>query len=189
MFAGARERTSSRSPSWARASRSDARRTTAYGFPIAIARLGGMAIDKASPTSNATGQPGRSRSEQNRRTRIDRELPPQLKNWLVRVTRCHAHLCMIVRLYGNPEKAGGQSNEGEAYAARAARGDRTILFDALGVVNDTLAEIRTEIEREMDAAPTTQFLPGSPEKVDVLAERMARGDSLFLNGDAKMDVR
>jgi len=36
----------------------------------------------------------------------------------------------------------------------------------------------------MDAAPPTAHLPGSPAKVEVLVERYARGDSLFVQGDA-----
>ena len=40
-----------------------------------------------------------------------------MRDWLHRVARCHAHLCAIVRLYGDPSKAGGQSNAGETYDA------------------------------------------------------------------------
>ncbi len=90
----------------------------------------------------------------------------------------------IVRLYGNPSKAGGQSNEGEAYAARAARGDRSLLYDCLTVSRDELDEIRAEVQALMDAAPPTTSPPGSPGKVEAMVERYARGDSLFVHGDA-----
>jgi len=123
-------------------------------------------------------------AKDNRRTRLEPGLPPELVRWLHRVVRVHAHLLSIVRLYGNPSKAGGQSNEGEAYAARAARGDRTLLYDCLTVSRDELDEIRTEVETVMDAASPTTSLPGSPEKVEVMVERYARGDSLFVQGDA-----
>lgn len=123
-------------------------------------------------------------SEQNRRTRLDKDLPPELVRWLHRVVRVHAHLLAIVRLYGNPSKAGGQSNEGEAYAARAARGDRTLLYDCLTVTRDEMDEIRAEVEAQMDATPRTTSPPGSGGKVEVMVGRYARGDSLFVQGDA-----
>jgi hypothetical protein len=88
-----------------------------------------------------------------------------------------------VRLYGDPSKAGGQSNQGETYAARAARGDRTLLYDAIGLSIDELTEIRNEIQAEIDAAPPTQAAPGSREKVAEMARRAERGESLFVDGD------
>lgn len=125
----------------------------------------------------------------NRRTRLDQGLPPELLAWLRRTTRVHAHLLAIVRLYGDPKKAGGQSLEGEAYAARLARGDRTMLYDALTVAREELDGIRDEIERAMDSTPPTRHLPGSPGKVDVMRERMYRGDSLFVPGDGRPGPR
>jgi hypothetical protein len=104
----------------------------------------------------------------------------------MRTTRVHAHLCAIVRLYGRPDRAGGQSNEGEAYAARAARGDRTLLYDALTVSRDELDEIRADIERQMDTVTPTTALPGTAAKVQELAARMARGETLFVDRDAKI---
>jgi hypothetical protein len=89
-------------------------------------------------------------------------------------------------LYGNPSKAGGQSNEGEAYAARAARGDRSLLFDCLTVTRDEIDDIRSEVAAAMDAAPPTSAPPGSPGKVEAMVERYARGDSLFIQGDAAL---
>jgi hypothetical protein len=134
--------------------------------------------------AGAADTAGVSYSQSHRRTRLEKGLPPELVGWLHRVTRVHAHLLAIVRLYGNPSKAGGQSNEGEAYAARAARGDRTLLYDCLTVSRDELDDIRNEVQALMDAAPPTAHLPGSPAKVEVLVERYARGDSLFVQGDA-----
>jgi len=99
------------------------------------------------------------------------------------VARVHAHLCAIIRLYGNPSKAGGQSNQGETYAARAARGDRTLLYDAIGLSIDELVEIRNEIQLVIDAAPPTQAAAGSADKVDEMARRAERGESLFVEGD------
>lgn len=121
--------------------------------------------------------------ETGRRTRLRAGTCPQLAGWLHRVARVHAHLCAIVRLYGNPSKAGGQSNQGETYAARAARGDRTLLYDAVGLSIDELTEIRDEIQRRIDAAEPTQAAPGSVDKVAEMARRAERGESLFVDGD------
>lgn len=88
-----------------------------------------------------------------------------------------------MRLYGNPSKAGGQSLQGETYAARAARGDRTLLYDAVGLSIDELGEIRHEIQVVIDAAPPTQAAPGSADKVAEMARRAERGESLFVDGD------
>jgi hypothetical protein len=99
------------------------------------------------------------------------------------VARCHAHLCAIVRLYGSPDKAGGQSLQGETYAGRAARGDRTLLYDCLTVTVDELLAVREEIQAVIDAAEPTAAEPGSKEKVDEMARRAERGESLFIQGD------
>lgn len=149
-----------------------------------------MAADKCSPIDREAVLPGGGQcgGEHNRRTRLEKGLPPELVNWLHRTVRVHAHLLAIVRLYGNPSKAGGQSNEGEAYAARAARGDRTMLYDALTVARDELDAVREEVHQAMESAPPTSHPPGSWGKVEVMAERMARGDSLFIRTDATTDV-
>lgn len=118
-----------------------------------------------------------------RRTRLRPGTCPRLAGWLHRGARVHAHLCAIIRLYGDPSKAGGQSNQGETYAARAARGDRTLLYDAIGLSIDELVEIRNEIQVAIDAAPPTQAAAGSKEKVAEMARRAERGESLFIEGD------
>ena len=99
------------------------------------------------------------------------------------MARCHAHLCAIVRLYGDPSKAGGQSNQGETYAGRAARGDQTLLYDAITVTVDELVAVRDEIQKQIDAATPVTAAPGSREKVDEMARRAERGESLFIEGD------
>lgn len=123
--------------------------------------------------------------ETGRRTRLAAGTCPRLAGWLHRVARVHAHLCAIVRLYGNPDKAGGQSLQGETYAARAARGDRTLLYDAVGLSIDELGEIRNEIQVVIDSAPATAATPGSAEKVAEMARRAERGESLFIEGDGQ----
>lgn len=149
-----------------------------------------MASDKCSPIDRDLALPNVGNiGEHNRRTRFEKGLPEDLLGWLHRTTRAHAHLLAIVRLYGNPSRAGGQSLEGEAYAARAARGDRTMLYDSLTVARDELDGIRSEIEKVMDAAAPTLHPPGSPGKVEIMAERMFRGESIFIDGDAEAGDR
>jgi hypothetical protein len=137
-------------------------------------------------TGGAAATRGRriARVEANRRTRLDPTTGRQLAAWLHRVARVHAHLCAIVRLYGRPDRAGGQSLQGEAYAARAARGDRTLLYDCLTVSRDELDAIRIEVQQVMDGAPPTASAPGTTGKVDEMARRAERGESLFQEGDA-----
>jgi hypothetical protein len=147
-----------------------------------------MDNDKCSPIDREAPPQPKAPAASNRRTRLDQDLPAELKEWLVRTTRVHAHLCAIVRLYGAPSKAGGQSNEGEAYAARAARGDRTLLYDCLTVSRDELDEIREAIQKVMDAAPSTACPPGSPEKVAEMSARVDRGESLFIETDARISI-
>lgn len=121
--------------------------------------------------------------EAGRRTRLAPGTCPRLAGWLHRTARVHAHLCAIVRLYGRPDRAGGTSLQGETYAARAARGDRTLLYEALTLSIDELAEIRREVDAVMEQAPPTPHGPGTPGKVDEMARRVERGEALFIDGD------
>lgn len=130
----------------------------------------------------------KTNGERNRRTRMSKGIDAQLRGWLMRVTRCHAHLCTVVRIYGNPEKAGGASNHGNDYVRRAASGDRTILHDALIRTGHTLYEIADEVEESLDLEPTSAQ-PGSPEKVEVMAERASHGMPLFRKTDKGMDLK
>lgn len=125
----------------------------------------------------------RKKMDAGRRTRLRPGTCARLAGWLHRVARVHAHLCAIVRLYGDPTKAGGQSLQGETYAARAARGDRTILYDAIGLTIDELVEIRADIQAVIDAATPTEAGPGTKDKVQEMARRAERGESLFVEGD------
>lgn len=142
-----------------------------------------MATVAASPDDDA-----KPLGNVNRRTLIAPTVDPQVKAWLRRISMCHSHLCWAVRLFGRPETAGGQSLQGEDFAARAARGDRTLLYDALGCAGDQIAEIRREIANEMGNTPATTAIPGSPEKVAVMFARAEAGRDLFIDGDAQTDV-
>jgi hypothetical protein len=144
-----------------------------------------MEADRCSPTQPQTDEPGRQGKKSGRLNSHS----PEIANWLIRITRIHAHLRYIVRLFAEPEIAGGQSLEGETYSARAARGDRTLVYDAVGYAGEELAEIRREIESVMDAATPTTFPPGTAEKVAVMLDRANRGESLFVDGDVKHSLR
>lgn len=117
---------------------------------------------------------------------------PQMRRWLTGVTRIHASLCHAVRLLGQPEKAGeragGEGIHGDLYAQRVAAGDPSILSDFLAVAADGIAELRREVEAVMADAEPTDHRPGTTGKVDVMSERAASGRSLFIDGDAGIDV-
>ena len=119
----------------------------------------------------------------NRRTRISHTVGSSLADWLRRTARVHAHLCAIVRLYGNPERAGGQSLQGNAYAARAASGDRTLLHEALTSSIDELIAIRELVEKVMASGTPTPAAPGTKDKVEEMRLRVERGENLFVEGD------
>jgi hypothetical protein len=126
-------------------------------------------------------------SERNRRTRIRSQTARSwqaLTGWLHRIARCHAHLCAIVRLYGDPDRAARNANN-TIYHARAAAGDPSILHDAICVTIDEMVEVRDQIQQHMDAAAApTSAAPGTPDKVEELRRRAERGESLFVAGDA-----
>ena len=155
-------------------------RPAARANPAALRRDPARVVRKGA--AEATSRT-RKKLETGRRTRLAPGTCPRLAGWLHRSARVHAHLCAIIRLYGNPSKAGGQSNQGETYAARAARGDRTLLYDAIGLSIDELVEIRDEIQVVIDSAPPTQAAPGTVDKVAEMARRAERGESLFIEGD------
>lgn len=148
-------------------------------------RLPGMDVQTDAPVELVATPNGRT---DNRRTRLEKQLPDEMKAWLRRAAMTHAHLCYIVRLFGNPSKAGGTSLAGETFEARAARGDRTLLYDALGYCGEELAAIRAEVQAAMDAAPPTAAPPGSAEKVAVMVARAERGESIFIPGDAGISL-
>ena len=135
----------------------------------------------------AARQP-KQNGERNRRTRLSKSIDPQLAVWLRRVTRCHAHLCAVVRLYGRPESAGGRSNNGDDYAARIAKGDRTLLHDALISTGDELYQIADDVQEAIGVPDPTEHRPGTPGKVDVLCQRSLDGQPLFVQGDAPIDL-
>lgn len=125
----------------------------------------------------------------NRRTRLAKDLPPDIRGWLHRMARTHAHLCWVISLHGErPNRTGGDSNLGATFQERADARDRTLLYDAAGVASDQLLEIRAEIEAIMDAAPACDFEPGTPAKIAMMRQRSDAGFSIFVELDRQIDV-
>lgn len=63
-----------------------------------------------------------------------------------------------------------------------------MLFDALTVAREEIDSIREEVYRVMESAPATDHAPGSWAKVEVMADRLHRGESLFIHGDRPTDL-
>lgn len=124
-----------------------------------------------------------------RRTRLAKDLPDDIRGWLQRVARCHAHLCWLNGLHADrPKRAGGDSLLGATFQDRADARDRTLIYDACGVAADYLLEIRAEIEAVMDSAPATQHLPGTQGKVEAMRARSDAGFSIFIDSDPQIDA-
>ena len=125
----------------------------------------------------------------NRRTRLApkktragaRRLPPRIHSWLIRTTRVHASLCYLVRCFGREH----HTDEGDTVEARAARNDRTLLYDFWTQNIVELEQLRTELSAEMEPHATAHP-PGTPGKVDELERRAARLQNLFRDGDAPL---
>jgi hypothetical protein len=126
--------------------------------------------------------------ERRPRVRMIPELDPKLRVWLTRCSRVHAALSNVVRVYSNPERAGGMSNAGDEYVARAQRGCPTLLWDCLAYCHDELQAIQAEVGDEMEDTPATRHPPGSKAKVAILAQRFHDGKSLFIEADSRTDV-
>ena len=107
-------------------------------------------------------------------------MPPKIHSWLIRTTRVHAHLCYIVRVFGQPQA----NSKGDTIEARAARRDKTLLLDCWTYAQSELDQLRQEVSAEMEP-PATKTAPGSAERIVELARRAERGQNLFTDGDAR----
>lgn len=125
----------------------------------------------------------------NRRVRLSERVPPKVRGHLVRLSRVHASICSTIRRFAEPNKSGGQSNEGDDYAERLQRGDRTIVLDAVALAADQLEDLRRDILDEMDSGEPTRLPPGHPQKVELMRSRAEDGLSLFQRGDRGRDLR
>jgi len=113
-----------------------------------------------------------------RRTRLSNSLDKQTSGWLRRVIRVHARLCEIVSRFG--QKPLKRCDE---LALRIEQGDRTLLHDCVSVAIHELQSVLDAIEASMRLAPPTDAMPGSAAKIEVLRQRFADSQELFVNGD------
>ena len=68
-----------------------------------------------------------------KRLRWPDDLDPQLRKWLTRVMRVHAHITTTLAIYTTAAEVGGCSLGNDNYQRRVKRQDRTILHDALAL--------------------------------------------------------
>ena len=119
------------------------------------------------------------------RNRIRSRTSPRLRGWLVRATRAHGHLVRVVRLFSNPFGASVGGPIEDDYLARADRGDRTLLHDALALCHEEIGLIMAEVAEVIDSPTPTSAKPGSAAKVIEMERRRLAGYALFARGDRK----
>jgi len=118
-----------------------------------------------------------------RRTRLSNSLDKKTLGWLRRVIRVHARLCEIVSRFGQkPLKRCDEMGQ------RIAQGDRTLLHDCVSVAIYELQSVLDAIEASMRGAPATDALPGSAAKIEVLRQRFAGSQFLWVDGDRACDA-
>jgi hypothetical protein len=118
-----------------------------------------------------------------RRTRLSNSLDKKTLGWLRRVIRVHARLCEIVSRFGQkPLKRCDEMGQ------RIAAGDRTLLHDCVSVAIYELQSVLDAIEASMRGAPATDALPGSAAKIEVLRQRFAGSQFLWVDGDRACDA-
>lgn len=88
-------------------------------------------------------------------------------------------MCHVARAYGCPQA----SKRTDSFATRAAEGDRTLLHDCLTRVSRELEELAAKVEKDIEPK-STQAMPGSQEKIEILKERFEQGKKLFADDDA-----
>ncbi len=149
-----------------------------------------MESQKSSPNDRAPLLPPKASLDKNRRTRLAprkgkgvEPLPPKIHSWLIRTTRIHAHLCYVVRCFGRPQA----DTRGDTVEARAERRDRTLLYDCWAHAIGELWQLQAELSEEMEPGESTEHAPGSPQKLEILAARASRLESLFAEHDAQID--
>lgn len=119
-----------------------------------------------------------------KRVRISRSVRPRIIP-LLRVAKKVLGECRLAcDLYSQPEKCGGASLAGDVYADGAASGDPRILADAITRAVSELGEVAAKLERITEPSPTVA-LPGTSEKVAVMAQRFERFESLHSARDAR----
>jgi len=89
-----------------------------------------------------------------------------------------------LNVYASPAMAGGRSLAGNAYVEAAMAGDPRILLDVVVEIICQLQGIGREIEVVVQPA-ATDFLPGTPEKVEEMRRRQERFQALHADKDKR----
>ena len=120
------------------------------------------------------------------RVRIRRTVRPEVAAVIREARTAQARVTHVLNVYAQPDRAGGASLVGEAYAAAAARGDLRILRDALTDAVETYIAISRRIDTVIAPAPT-RALPGTAEKVETMRQRHERDEDLHNHRDARRE--
>lgn len=127
----------------------------------------------------AAGGPGDKSLAIAKRTRIAKSgLNAQTRGWLRRVSLAHSRLRQIVVRFGQRS-----IRRRDELASRIEQGDHTLLLDCVCSAIGELQAIHDSISKAMQRTAPTDAVPGSPEKIQVLARRFAAGKSLWIEGD------
>jgi hypothetical protein len=119
-----------------------------------------------------------------RRVRIHQTVRPRVAEWIRRARREQARLTHVLNVYAAPAMAGGRSLAGNAYVEAAMAGDPRILLDVVVEIICQLQGIGREIELVVQPA-ATDFLPGTPEKVEEMRRRQERFQALHADKDKR----
>lgn len=74
-------------------------------------------------------------------------------------------------------------NRRDEFAQRMREADRTLLLDVAAHGIAELEAVKSQIETEMRRTPATSAEPGSAEKIEVLRQRFAKAQALWIDGD------
>lgn len=116
------------------------------------------------------------------RVRIHPSVRPEVAAVIREARAIQARLTHVLDCYARPHQAGGASLNGEKYAEAAAAGDLRPLRDVL-VDGGAMAERITEV---IQPDPTTA-LPGTAEKVEIMAKRHEERQDIHSNKDARRE--
>lgn len=118
--------------------------------------------------------------------RIRPTVRPEIAAIIRAARRPQARLVHVLNCYADPARAGGGSLLGELFARAAAKGDPRMLRDALVDAVDTYLAIVRRIDAAVTPAPT-RALPGTSEKVEVMARRHQSMQDVFNPKDARRE--
>mgnify|MGYP003339896323 FL=1 len=116
-----------------------------------------------------------------KRRRVPDRLSPSLRKFLTRLARIGARVTWTIELLYSPQKGG----QGEL-CERALAGDHTLVLDTVREVEYQASVLGDDIEVFMRPPERVTAKPGTQAKVEVLAQRQAKRQNLFVDGDAPL---